>query len=253
MLLLPTITYLPLEVLPTIQPKSGFLPTYNLQQTTKNAGETIIVWHLHSSWLLPSSFYKYAYSATTRFLARIFHFGTSCYSGNNDGRIGLNRKKMSLRKMLVFGLLCSLNQVVDGDLPFRPIVSTVDWLISLATDLSSNVFRDVRDVDDGYRWQYADSNFFITGTSSGIGWELASTLLSCCNELTLHCRPSKLLGMKESLLSNGSRHRNPKEKMVGIDLCEVETIPNAVNTLDDDPIDVLIHNAGLMSAEAWSL
>ena len=50
--------------------------------------------------------------------------------------------------------------------------------------------------------------------------------------------------------SNEGDDNNSKVKIVGIDLREVETIPNAIDTLDTDSVDVLIHNAGLMSAKA---
>ena len=173
---------------------------------------------------------------------RYYHFFKRTHG---RGKIGV---AMLFGIILATSLLSFCSQVADG-VPFRSIVSTVDWLTSLGTDLRSNLLRETSQHDDS-SWEYGDENFFITGTTSGIGREIAYLLLSKCRKLTLHCRPSKLLGAEQLFARSDSSKFNFTMKMVGIDLSKVNTIPKAINSLDMDPIDTLIHNAGLMSADA---
>ena len=167
-----------------------------------------------------------------------------------------------VNQVAVFLCILLLLQGVDTSffVSLRPVIATTDWLISLSMDLVSNF---VRSVEPGQSSEYMEGQYvFVTGTTSGIGRELVLQLLSRCKELTIHCRPTKL-AIQDELFGNSSGRGNEIEiesksdsesckiGVVGIDLSKVETIPRAIEDLKirESSVDVLIHNAGLMSAQ----
>ncbi|MBW2500136.1 MAG: SDR family NAD(P)-dependent oxidoreductase [Deltaproteobacteria bacterium] len=84
----------------------------------------------------------------------------------------------------------------------------------------------------------------VTGANSGIGYETALTLADLGAEVVLLCRSRDRgrAAVDRIREATGSRRVRPVE----VDVSERTSIDAAVAELSDEPIDVLVHNAGVL-------
>lgn len=86
----------------------------------------------------------------------------------------------------------------------------------------------------------------ITGATSGLGFEAAVALANLGAELDLLCRDESR--GQETARHICERTGNERVRVVVADVSELSSIRHAVAVLGARPIDVLIHNAGLLPA-----
>lgn len=87
----------------------------------------------------------------------------------------------------------------------------------------------------------------VTGANSGIGFETALALADLGASVALLCR-SRERG-EEALERIRERTGNPRVTLEGVDLSDLASVRAAALRLDQGPIDVLVHNAGVLPDE----
>lgn len=94
----------------------------------------------------------------------------------------------------------------------------------------------------------------MTGAASGIGYELARLLYTKSGTVYVAARSSEKV--KRAIKDIGASARSSKGRLVPmlLDLSEFPTIKTAVNGFlqEENRLDVLVHNAGLMTPAAGS-
>jgi NAD(P)-dependent dehydrogenase (short-subunit alcohol dehydrogenase family) len=128
----------------------------------------------------------------------------------------------------------ALSQVVD---PF--IVSSFD---RTGFRIHSLTFRD-QDLDV----DLSDKRCLVTGANSGIGYETARALADLGAEVVLLCR-NRERG-EEAAERIRAETGNPRVSLEVVDMSELASVRAAGARLASNPVDVLVHNAGVLPDE----
>ena len=156
--------------------------------------------------------------------------------------------------------------------PARPLISTLDWLVSLSTDVLDNLRRDRSKKIELMNKLQAESSgkialnksFLITGANSGIGQSLFQLTRRHANQLVLSCRPERVAELRKIVVCkeycNASRLKEHDDKgskisILGVDLSRTDSIPEKIALFKSCmgktfAIDIIFNNAGLMSPNA---
>src|SRR4051794_29697240 len=89
----------------------------------------------------------------------------------------------------------------------------------------------------------------ITGTSRGIGLELTRQYAENCDAVFAFCRNPDAAGA----LNEMARRSGRRISVGAMDVSDERSIKAAASTLGDQPIDILINNAGIRGGEDQSL
>lgn len=93
----------------------------------------------------------------------------------------------------------------------------------------------------------AGKRCLITGANSGLGRSAAHTLVALGAEVWLLCRSRERGAVAERDIKDGTG--NPNVRLELLDLASRRSILDFVERAGDMPVDVLIHNAGVLPAE----
>ncbi len=102
------------------------------------------------------------------------------------------------------------------------------------------------DVDLGGR------SFFVTGANSGLGKATTRALAARGGEVWMLCRSQERGRAAQEEIRQGIRYAARKEARLHlelVDLADLDSIRRLAGRLADRPVDVLIHNAGLLPLE----
>ena len=93
----------------------------------------------------------------------------------------------------------------------------------------------------------AGKRCLVTGANSGIGFETAQALADLGVEVVLLCRNAKRAEQAAQRIreTTGSRLVSTRE----VDLSDLASVRRAAEALATDPVDVLVHNAGVLPAD----
>lgn len=91
--------------------------------------------------------------------------------------------------------------------------------------------------------------FIVTGAASGVGYELAKLLYGQDGKVYIAARSSEKVNRAIKSIKAGVPSSKGHLAPLILDLADFPTIKNAVNAFlqNEDRLDVLVHNAGLMT------
>jgi NAD(P)-dependent dehydrogenase (short-subunit alcohol dehydrogenase family) len=87
----------------------------------------------------------------------------------------------------------------------------------------------------------------VTGANSGLGFETALALADLGADVRLLCRHAGRAGAAAREIRD--RTGSPRVSVAELDLDDLDSVRAVAANLGDDPVDVLVHNAGLISGE----
>jgi NAD(P)-dependent dehydrogenase (short-subunit alcohol dehydrogenase family) len=93
----------------------------------------------------------------------------------------------------------------------------------------------------------SDRRCLITGANSGIGFETALALADLGAEVVLLCRNAERGDQAAEQIRE--RTGNPRVKLEQVDLSNLGSVRSVVSRLADGPVDILVHNAGVLPDE----
>lgn len=96
--------------------------------------------------------------------------------------------------------------------------------------------------------------FIVTGAASGVGYELAKLLYSRNGDIYIAARSAEKVGRAIKTIKASAPSSKGQLDSIILDLADFPTIKKAVNEFleKEDRLDVLVHNAGLMTPPAGS-
>ena len=127
----------------------------------------------------------------------------------------------------------------------RALCRVVDPTIPLSFDRVGFRIRSLAFQPDDLDVDLSGRRCLITGASSGIGYASALALADLGAEVAMLCRSPER--GEASAMRIREQTGNPRVSMEELDLSRLESVRSAAAALRERPVDVLIHNAGVLA------